>query len=171
MSASQRRATDSTSVSSTACKSNVERLMTFRASAVAACCCSVSSNSRVFAWSFFASAAADVSLRPARAFVFVATDLVRPPRLKPFAFDSPRLICSRPMDSVGRELESSTSFFARTLAKGAFDCLRGRCPGALDVGLRAKPPKRFKRCDSERCRLLAHSRPPSVAAVRPLSEE
>jgi hypothetical protein len=61
----------------------------------------VSCNARVFDASFFANSA-DVSLRLARAFDFVAIDRVRPPRLRPFAFDSPRLICRRPMDSVGR---------------------------------------------------------------------
>ena len=40
MSASQSRAADSTSVSSTACRSKVERLMTLSTSAVAVCCCS-----------------------------------------------------------------------------------------------------------------------------------
>ena len=39
VSASQRRAADWTSVSSTACRSNVERLMTLSTSAVAVCCC------------------------------------------------------------------------------------------------------------------------------------
>ena len=60
------------------------------------------SPARVFAVSFFASAAADASLRPARAFVFVGAERIRPPRLRLLAFDSPRLICRRPMDSVGR---------------------------------------------------------------------
>ena len=40
VSASQRRAADWTSVSSTACRSNVERLITLSTSAVAVCCCS-----------------------------------------------------------------------------------------------------------------------------------
>ena len=40
ISASQRRAADWTSVSSTACRSNAERLMTLSTSAVAVCCCS-----------------------------------------------------------------------------------------------------------------------------------
>jgi hypothetical protein len=39
-SASQRRAADCTNVSSTACRSNVDRLMTLSTSAVAVCCCS-----------------------------------------------------------------------------------------------------------------------------------
>ena len=39
-SASHRRAADSTNVSSTACRSNVERLITLSTSAVAVCCCS-----------------------------------------------------------------------------------------------------------------------------------
>src|SRR6266487_3163886 len=45
LSASQRRAADPTSVSSTACKSNVDRLMTLSTSAVAVCCCSDSRSS------------------------------------------------------------------------------------------------------------------------------
>ena len=51
MSASHRRAADSTSVSSTVCRSKVERLMTLSTSAVAVCCCSDSRSSlssRVF---------------------------------------------------------------------------------------------------------------------------
>src|SRR5215471_12936141 len=40
LSASQSRATDSTRVCSTVFRSNVERLMTLRTSAVAVCCCS-----------------------------------------------------------------------------------------------------------------------------------
>src|SRR5215469_16400726 len=51
MSASQRRTADSTNVSSTACKSNVERLITLSTSAVAVCCCNdsrSSSSRRVF---------------------------------------------------------------------------------------------------------------------------
>ena len=59
MSASHSRAADSTSVSSTVCRSKVERLMTLSTSAVAVCCCSDSRSSlssRVFsiamtAWS------------------------------------------------------------------------------------------------------------------------
>ncbi len=39
MSASHRRAADSVSVSSTVCRSNVDRLMTLSTSAVAVCCC------------------------------------------------------------------------------------------------------------------------------------
>ena len=39
LSASQSCAADSTSVSSTGCRSNVERLMTLSTSAVAVCCC------------------------------------------------------------------------------------------------------------------------------------
>ena len=42
MSASHSRAADSISVSSTACRSKVERLMTLSTSAVAVCCCNVS---------------------------------------------------------------------------------------------------------------------------------
>jgi len=45
LSARQSRAADSTSVSSTACRSKVERLMTLSTSAVAVCCCSDSRNS------------------------------------------------------------------------------------------------------------------------------
>ena len=45
MSASQRRATDSTRVCSTALRSKVERLMTLSTSAVAVCCCSDSRSS------------------------------------------------------------------------------------------------------------------------------
>ena len=51
VSASQSRAADSTSVSSTACRSKVERLITLSTSAVAVCCCSDSRSSlsrRVF---------------------------------------------------------------------------------------------------------------------------
>ena len=59
MSASHSRAADSTSVSSTGCRSKVERLITLSTSAVAVCCCSNSRSSlssRVFsmaitAWS------------------------------------------------------------------------------------------------------------------------
>ena len=40
LSASHSRAADSTSVSSTVCRSKVERLMTLSTSAVAVCCCS-----------------------------------------------------------------------------------------------------------------------------------
>src|SRR5262249_47940564 len=50
-SASHNLAADSTSVSSTVCRSNVERLMTLSTSAVAVCCCSDSRSSlsrRVF---------------------------------------------------------------------------------------------------------------------------
>ena len=49
--ASQSRVADSTSVSSTVCRSKVERLMTLSTSAVAVCCCSDSRSSfssRVF---------------------------------------------------------------------------------------------------------------------------
>ena len=46
ISASHSRAADSTSVSSTACRSKVERLMTLSTSAVAVCCCSDSANLR-----------------------------------------------------------------------------------------------------------------------------
>ena len=46
MSASHSRAADSTSVSSTVCRSKVERLMTLSTSAVAVCCCSDSGSSR-----------------------------------------------------------------------------------------------------------------------------
>ena len=46
-SASHSRAADSTKVASTACKSNVERLMTLSTSAVAVCCWSASVSSRV----------------------------------------------------------------------------------------------------------------------------
>ena len=54
------RAADSTSVSSTACRSNVERLMTLSTSAVAVCCCSDSRSSlssRVFSMAMTAWAA------------------------------------------------------------------------------------------------------------------
>ena len=47
VSASHNRAADSTRVSSTACRSNVERLMTLRTSAVAVCCWSDSLSSCV----------------------------------------------------------------------------------------------------------------------------
>ena len=62
----------------------------------------VSSNSRVFAVRFFGRACRDACLRPARGFAFAGAERIRPPRLRLFAFDSPRLICRRPMDSVGR---------------------------------------------------------------------
>src|SRR6516162_9930696 len=45
VSASQRRAADSTSVLSTVCRSKVERLVTLSTSAVAVCCCSDSRSS------------------------------------------------------------------------------------------------------------------------------
>ena len=51
---------DSTSVSSTVCRSNVERLMTLSTSAVAVCCCSDSRSSlsrRVFSMAMTACAA------------------------------------------------------------------------------------------------------------------
>ena len=60
MSASQSRAADSTSVSSTACRSKVERLITLSTSAVAVCCCSDSRSSlssRVFSMAMTAWAA------------------------------------------------------------------------------------------------------------------
>src|SRR6516162_4268298 len=66
VSASQSRAADSTSVSSTACRSKVERLMTLSTSAVAACCFSASFSSR--AWrlsSAFKSATEALPLRVA----------------------------------------------------------------------------------------------------------
>ena len=47
LSAWQSRAADLTRVSSTGCRSKVERLMTFSTSAVAACCSSATSRSRV----------------------------------------------------------------------------------------------------------------------------
>ena len=59
-SASQSRAADSTSVSSTVCRSKVERLMTLSTSAVAVCCCSDSRSSlssRVFSMAMTACAA------------------------------------------------------------------------------------------------------------------
>jgi len=46
MSASQSRAADSVSVSSTVCRSKVERLMTLSTSAVAVCCCNDSTQLR-----------------------------------------------------------------------------------------------------------------------------
>ena len=60
MSASHSRAADSTSVSSTACRSKVERLMTLSTSAVAVCCCRDSRSSlsrRVFSMAMTAWAA------------------------------------------------------------------------------------------------------------------
>src|SRR5262245_8315996 len=113
----------SRSVSNTFCRSNAEWLMTLRTSAVAASRAyasakarlsvamlssvlsdtfgrAVSFNSSSFALRFLAEAVADASLRPARR--------VRPPCLRPFALDSPRRICRRPLDSVGRGLESIT---------------------------------------------------------------
>src|SRR6516164_345323 len=54
------RATDSVNVLSTVCKSKVERLMTFRTSAVAVCCwrdCRNSESSRVFSMAITAWAA------------------------------------------------------------------------------------------------------------------
>ena len=44
----------------------------------------------------------------ARAFAFVAPARVRAPRLGPFAFDSPRLICCRPDGQCGSKANSST---------------------------------------------------------------
>ena len=75
--------------------------MTWRMLAVAACCRSASSNSRVFAASCSASVAAD-AFRPAQFLSLAVPVWVRAPRLEPFAFDSPRRICRRPIDSVGR---------------------------------------------------------------------
>ena len=60
ISASHSRAADSASVSSTVCRSNVERLMTLSTSAVAVCCCSDSRSSlssRVFSIAMTAWAA------------------------------------------------------------------------------------------------------------------
>src|SRR5262245_29359232 len=65
-------------------------------------------NSNAFALRFLAEAVADAPFCPARVFVFVAAESVRPLRLRPFAFDSPRLICRRPLDSLGRGLKSNT---------------------------------------------------------------
>jgi hypothetical protein len=62
----------------------------------------VSLNSSAFALCFFAELAADGSLRPIRALGFAPAARVRPPGLRPLAFDFPRLICRRPIDSVGR---------------------------------------------------------------------
>src|SRR6516225_3054276 len=59
ISAAQSRAADSTNVSSTLCKSKVERLITFRTSAVAVCCSSVSRSSRVSLATFVSLRAAD----------------------------------------------------------------------------------------------------------------
>src|SRR6516225_6131015 len=101
-SASQSRAADSVSVLSTACRSKVERLITLRTSAVAACRCSASSNARVFVASSLANAVADTFADLVRVLVFASAERIRLPRLRSFAFDSPRLICRRPMDSVGR---------------------------------------------------------------------
>ena len=57
----QSRAADSTSVSSTVCRSKVERLMTLSTSAVAVCCCerlrASSLSSRVFSMAMTACAA------------------------------------------------------------------------------------------------------------------
>src|SRR5262249_4700771 len=66
-------------------------------------CASAWFNSRVFAASWVAGD--DAPLCPARAFAFVTPERVRPPRLRLLAFDSPRLICRRPWDSVGRKLD------------------------------------------------------------------
>jgi hypothetical protein len=96
------RAADSTSVSRTPCRSNVARLMALSTSAVAACCCSVSSSSRVFAASCSASVVAEASFRLTRVLFFASAERVRPSRLRPLTCDFPRLICRRPMDSVGR---------------------------------------------------------------------
>ena len=66
ISASHSRAADSTSVSSTACRSKVERLMTLSTSAVAVCCCSDSRSSlsrRVFSMAMTASTLS-YSVRP-----------------------------------------------------------------------------------------------------------
>ena len=64
MSASHSRAADSTSVSSTVCRSKVERLITLSTSAVAVCCCSDSRSSlsrRVFSMAMTAWAAKSVT--------------------------------------------------------------------------------------------------------------
>src|SRR6516162_10734457 len=55
ISASHRCAADSTSVSSTVCRSKVERLMTLSTSVVAACCCRASLSSRAIRASFLFS--------------------------------------------------------------------------------------------------------------------
>ena len=60
-------------------------------------------NSRAFIARCLAGVLNDASLRLARAFVFVGTECIRPPRLRPFVFDSPRFICRHPMDSVSRD--------------------------------------------------------------------
>src|SRR5262245_48004644 len=79
--------------------------MALSTSAVAACCASAWFNSRVFTANWLASEADDASLaddsflRPARAFTFAGAER-GPPRLALFAFDSPRRICRRPMDSL-----------------------------------------------------------------------
>src|SRR5262245_20572233 len=62
-SASQIRAADSTSMLSTVWRSKVDLLIALSTSAVAACCTTASSNSRVFVASWFASEADEVSLR------------------------------------------------------------------------------------------------------------
>src|SRR5262245_54393604 len=59
-------------------------------------------NLRAFVVRFLAGALSEACLRPARVFGFAASESDRPPRLRPFAFDSPRLICRRPMDSASR---------------------------------------------------------------------
>ncbi len=64
MSASHSRAADSTNVSSTVCRSKVERLMTLSTSAVAVCCssdCRSSLSSRVFSMAMTACLAKFVS--------------------------------------------------------------------------------------------------------------
>jgi hypothetical protein len=62
VSASHSRAADSTTASSTVCKSNCERLKTLSTSAVAACCSSASSRSRVRRSSWFDRSAGDLRL-------------------------------------------------------------------------------------------------------------
>ena len=83
--------------------------MTLSTSAVAACCAQRLVQLTGFCCELGLRASpTDASLRLGARFVFVAAERVRPPRLRPFAFDSPRLICRRPMDSVGRGRESTT---------------------------------------------------------------
>src|SRR5262249_20662157 len=73
-SARQRRAADSVSVSSTACRSKVERLMTFSMSAVAVCCYSDSLSSRVRASSCFFNSLSAFGLLLPRAFALVPVE-------------------------------------------------------------------------------------------------
>ena len=115
---------------------NAERLMTLRTSAVAASRAYASAKARLsvallssvlgdtFSWAvsinpalvvgFLAGALPGACFRAARVFAFAA-ERIRLPRLRSFAFDSPRLICRRPGQRWS-ECESTTPLAAHHIA-------------------------------------------------------